>query len=102
MYKRIHWYAVRFEWDETKNTLNFEKHAVWFEEAQTVWVDPHAAEFFDPDHSAAEDRFIRVGYSGKERILLVVFCERHSGTTIRIISARKATPKEVKAHEEGI
>jgi uncharacterized DUF497 family protein len=93
---------VRFTWDDVKNAANFEKHGIWFEEAQTVWADPLATEFYDPDHSTDEDRFIRVGHSRKERILLVIFCERHGGKVVRIISARKATPKETKAHEEGI
>jgi uncharacterized DUF497 family protein len=93
---------VRFTWDESKNTANLREHGVWFEEAQTVWTDRLAAEFFDPEHSAEEERFIRVGYSRKERLLLVVFCEREGGSAVRIISARKATAKESKAHEEGI
>lgn len=93
---------MKFEWNDAKNTANFSKHGIWFEEAQTVWADPHATEFVDPDHGATEDRFIRVGHSTKNRILLIVFCERNDGRTIRIISARRATPKEVKAHEEGI
>ncbi len=95
-------HRVRFEWDELKNASNFEKHGIWFEEAQTVWADPHATEFYDPEHSTDEDRFIRVGHSRKERVLLVIFCERLGGKIVRIISARKATPKETKAHEEGI
>ena len=94
--------TVKFEWDEVKNASNFREHGVWFEEAQTVWADPHSAELYDPDHSTGEERFIRVGYSRKERVLLVVFCETHEGNTVRIISARKATSKETKSHEEGI
>ena len=93
---------MKFEWDDSKNSLNFDRHGIWFEEAQTVWADSHAHEFYDPEHSSEEDRFIRVGYSTKERILLIVFCERHDGKVIRIISARKATSKEKKDHEEGI
>ena len=93
---------MNFAWNEVKNSANFEKHGIWFEDAQTVWADPHAMEFFDPDHSATEDRFIRVGYSTRSRILLVVFCERNGSETIRIISARRATAKEVKTYEEGI
>jgi hypothetical protein len=93
---------VRFRRDESKNTANFREHGLWFEEAQTVWTDSLAAEFFDPEHSAEEERFIRVGYSRKQRLLLVVFCEREDGSTVRIISARKATAKESKTHEEGI
>ncbi|MDX2157214.1 MAG: BrnT family toxin [Hyphomicrobiaceae bacterium] len=70
---------MRFDWDETKNTRNHRKHGVWFEEAQTIWADPRATEFFDPDHLEDEDRFLRVGYSTKDRLLLVVFCERCDG-----------------------
>ena len=90
-----------FEWDELKNGDNFKKHGVWFEEAQTVWADELSREFFDPEHSDEEDRFIRVGHSTATRLLLVVFCERENNK-VRIISARKATPKEKEEYEEGI
>ena len=93
---------MRFEWDELKNIGNYKKHRVWFEEAQTIWADSGAIEFFDPDHSHSEDRFMRVGYSTKHNLLLVVFCERAEGRLVRIISARKATTKEKKQYEEGI
>jgi uncharacterized protein len=93
---------VKFEWDEEKNGANFKKHGIWFEEAQTVWADPASEEFFDPEHSRGEERFIRLGQSTAHRLLLVVFCERGHGDTIRIISARKATSKERKQYEEGI
>ena len=83
---------MRFEWDESKNRTNYRKHAVWFEEAQTVWADSREE----------EDRFLRIGYSTGERLLLIVFCERESGGVIRLISARKATAKEAKTYEEGI
>ena len=93
---------MQFEWDENKNRSNYKKHGVWFEEAQTTWVDPESVEFFDPEHSSNEDRFIRIGHSTRGRILLVVFCERAEGSTIRIISARKATTNEMSAYEKGI
>ena len=54
---------MRLEWDESKNRTNYRKHGVWFEEAQTVWADPRSMEFFDPEHSEEEDRFLRIGYS---------------------------------------
>ena len=85
---------MRFEWDEAKNQSNYRKHRVWFEEAQTIWADKRSAEFFDPEDSHAEDRFIRIGHSSRVRLLSVVFCERLEGELIRIISARKATKKE--------
>ena len=93
---------MRFEWDEDKNRSNFKKHGVWFEEAQTIWVDSESVEFFDPEHSSTEDRFIRIGHSTRGRLLLVVFCERIEEPTIRIISARKATTQEMRAYEKGI
>ena len=93
---------MRFHWDESKNRTNYRKHGVWFEEAQTVWADPRSMEFFDPEHSEQEDRFLRIGYSTGGRLLLIVFCERESGGVIRLISARKATTKEAKVYEEGI
>ena len=93
---------MQFEWDENKNRSNYKKHGVWFEEAQTTWVDPESVEFFDPEHSSNENRFIRIGHSTRGRILLVVFCERAEGLTVRIISARKATKQEMSAYEKGI
>ena len=93
---------MKFEWDENKNRSNFKKHGVWFEEAQTIWVDAESVEFFDPDHGCSEDRFIRIGHSTRSRIILVVFCERAEGSTIRIISARKATTREMREYEKGI
>jgi uncharacterized DUF497 family protein len=84
------------------NRSNFRKHGVWLEEAQTVWADPTSVEFFDPDHSEDEDRFIRIGHSTRQRLLLVVFCERAAGSVIRIISARNASPKEARQHAQGI
>ena len=91
-----------FEWDDEKNETNFEKHEVWFEEARTIWADAHGSEAFDPDNSDDEDRFVRIGVSSLNNTLLVVFCERDGGHKIRIISARKATPRERKQYEEGL
>jgi len=91
---------MNFEWGDEKNFANFKKHQVWFEEARTAWADPGAIEFLDDDHSETEDRYIRIGYSTGNRILMAVFCERDLGSTIRIISARTATPKECRDYEE--
>ncbi len=91
-----------FKWDDDKNIANFKKHLVWFEEARTVWADTRSTEFFDPDHSANEDRYFRLGFSTNHRLLLVVFCERDSGSIIRIISARRATREEREQYEKGI
>jgi len=93
---------LRFDWDESKNKANRTKHGVWFEEAQSVFDDPRALLFPDPDHSEEEDRFILVGASSVGRTLLVVHCYNDSEELFRIISARKASKKEVRIYEEGI
>jgi len=93
---------LRFAWDERKNRANRTKHGVWFEEAQSVFDDPRARLFYDPEHSEAEDRFILLGVSSAARTLVVIHCYRDSDSMIRIISARKATRKEAGSYEEGI
>ncbi len=94
---------MKFEWDAFKNHGNYLKHSIWFEEAQTIWTDAQSIEFYDEDHSDdTEDRYLRIGTSTNSKLLLVVFCERDDGNTIRIISARKATEKERKNYESGI
>ena len=86
---------IRFLWDEGKSRENRKKHGVSFEEAVTIFQNFPLEIFFDPEHSKKEDRYVAVGFSSKGRILLVVHCENKSGTVIRIISARKATKKEI-------
>ncbi len=93
---------MRFDWDDRKNRTNFEKHGVWFEEAQIVWADARSTEFFDSEHSEDEERFLRIGISSRLKVLLIVFCEREDGETIRIVSARKASRKEQEQYEKGI
>jgi uncharacterized DUF497 family protein len=93
---------LRFGWDERKNKANRKKHGIWFEEARTVFDDPRALLFSDPDHSEEEERFILLGASSAGRTLVVVHCYKESEELFRIISARKASKKEVKAYEEGI
>jgi uncharacterized protein len=85
---------IRFEWDENKSRENKRKHRVALDEAQTVFVDENAIRFFDPDHSADEDRFIMLGMSFSLRVLVVCHCYRENDSVIRIISARKADKRE--------
>jgi uncharacterized protein len=85
---------IAFEWDATKAASNLKKHGVSFEEAQSVFYDEFAVQFFDNDHSENEERFLMLGMSVNVNILLVCHCERESGSVIRIISARKATKHE--------
>jgi uncharacterized DUF497 family protein len=87
-----------FVWDERKNRQNQKKHGVSFEEAQSVFFDDAAREFFDPDHSGDEERFLLVGRSYRLRVLLICHCYRESEGVIRIISARRATRKERAAY----
>ncbi len=92
---------LSFSWDDRKNKINQKKHSVSFEEAQTVFFDENAIEYFDPDHSDKEDRFILLGLSSRLRILVVCHCIRGNDSEIRIISARKATKKERKVYTGG-
>ncbi|MBK6637520.1 MAG: BrnT family toxin [Rhodocyclaceae bacterium] len=85
---------IAFEWDAVKAVANKKKHGVSFEEAQSIFYDEFAVQFFDDEHSAEEDRFPMLGMSTEARLLLVCHCERESGSLIRIISARKATKRE--------
>lgn len=88
--------SIEFAWDDQKNKLNQKKHGVRFEEAQTVFYDPRAVQFFDPDHSENEDRFIFLGLSVRMNILIVCHCYREKDWLVRIISARKADKNERK------
>lgn len=90
---------IEFEWSTAKARANLKKHGVSFEEAQSVFYDEYARQFFDEDHSDDEARFVMLGMSIQSRVLVVCHCERSDGNTIRIISARKATRKERKFYE---
>jgi uncharacterized DUF497 family protein len=85
---------LRFEWDKRKERVNIKKHGVSFDEARSVFYDENSIQFFDPDHSENEDRFILLGISFKLRILVVCHCFMESETIVRIISARKADGDE--------
>ena len=85
----------RFEWDETKAAANVRKHRIPFEEAASIFEDPLAYTFGDPDHSLGEHRLLTFGLSSLGRLLVVAHAER--GRAIRIISARRAN-----RHERGI
>lgn len=89
---------VGFSWDDRKNTANLRKHGVSFEEAQTVFFDENAREYFDPDHSEEENRYLMLGLSYRLRVLVVSHSLRKKDSEIRIISARKATKREQKVY----
>ena len=88
-----------FEWDEEKATANLAKHGVSFEEARTIFDDPLYVDFYDPNHSSEEHRYIIIGLSRHGRLLLVSYTER--GEVTRLISAREVTRSEREAYEEG-
>lgn len=90
---------MEFEWDSKKATENIQKHGVTFQEAATVFGDPLAITFNDPDHSKSEDRYITFGLSLQKRLIVVSHAER--GNRIRIISSRLMDRKERKIYEEG-
>lgn len=88
-----------FEWDGNKAERNISKHGVSFEEAKTVFDDPLYVDFYDPDHSENEERYLIVGQSSRGRLLIVSYTERED--SIRLISAREVTRTEREAYEEG-
>ena len=89
---------MKFEWDESKKISNIEKHGISFEEAKTLFDNPLAVIFDDPQHSIDEIREIIIGHSNQNQLLLVVFTERFG--MIRIISARLATRRERESYEQ--
>jgi len=91
---------VTYEWDPAKAAANLKRYRVSLEEAASVFLDPSALTFWDPDHSDEEDREITIGRSGRKRVLFVAHAAREDW--IRIISARRATHRERKQYEEGI
>jgi uncharacterized DUF497 family protein len=92
--------SLQFEWDSTKAEANKVKHGVSFEEAITVFADPLARIFEDPQHSETERREIIIGRSAKQNLILVSFVEEDD--RVRLISARKATRTERKEYEENV
>lgn len=89
---------MEFEWDSNKEVQNEKKHRVSFNEAATVFGDPLAITFDDPDHSVNEQRLITFGVSRLNRYIIVSHTERGK---MRIISAREMKKHERKIYEEG-
>jgi len=89
---------VNFEWDPGKARKNRPKHRISFQEAATVFGDPLAVTYPDPDHSLSEQRFITLGMSSTGRVLMVAHVDRDEN--VRIVSARRTTQRERKSYEE--
>jgi hypothetical protein len=90
---------VKFQWNPKKGADNLTKHGVSFDEATTVFGDPLAATIPDPEHSSQEARFVTMGLTASQRLVVVVHTDR--GEEVRIISARRATAGEKKKYAEG-
>ena len=89
---------MNFEWDQQKAKLNLQKHGVSFVEAMDVFNDDFSSAVLDPDGSSGEFRYLTFGRTSAFRYLVVSYTER--GDKVRLISARKMTPRERKAYEE--
>jgi len=93
---------LKFEWDERKNRANQLKHQVSFEEAETVFEDENAVYLYDELHSESEERFVVIGEDDIFRELSVCHCYRGKyDEIIRIISARRATAREIRIYNSG-
>lgn len=90
---------LRFTWDPVKAELNLRKHGVSFAEARTVFGDPLNADMPDPDHSEDELRFVTIGKSENDELLVVIYAEPEPDW-IHIISARRTTPGERRKYEK--
>lgn len=90
---------MKLDWDSSKAAANLQKHGVSFHEAGTVFGDPMALTFDDPDHSLGEARFLTFGLSRARRFLIVSYTQR--GDVTRIISARKMSRQERDIYENG-
>ena len=90
---------LEFEWDGSKAAANLSRHGVSFDEAKTVFDDPVYVDFYDPDHSYDEHRYIIIGQSQRDRLLIVSYTERDD--LVRLVSAREVTRGEREAYEEG-
>ena len=88
---------MEFAWNPDKAAHNLRKHGVSFMEAGTVFDDPLAVTYEDPDHSEQEERFITYGFSNQNRLLIVSYTQR--GGKTRLISARQVTRQERNLYE---
>lgn len=92
---------MKFEWSEEKSALNLQKHAVSFQEAREVFDDPFHISKLDVRFDYCEERWITLGATSKEKILVVanMFFDEHGEEIVRIISARKANQLEKEFYE---
>ena len=97
--KKIEYY---FEWDARKARVNLKKHKISFERACSIFRDPAALSIYDSEHSLGEDRWITLGLDSHGIMIVVVHTFQEiskESFKIRILSARKATKKEIKQYK---
>ena len=92
--------SLQLEWNSEKAKINLQKHQVSFDEASTIFDDSLFITFLDEEHSIDEERYITIGLSKRQRLLLVAHTDRQG--RIRIISARKVTKNEQRFYKEGL
>ena len=92
---------IEFEWDTLKNEKTIRKHSVSFEEAAEIFSNPDTIFEYDEDHSDLEDRWNAIGYSSKQRALIVCHCYKEDDCIIRIISARKASSEDIDFYNQN-
>jgi uncharacterized DUF497 family protein len=92
---------IRFEWDARKARRNLQKHGVGFDEASTVFADTLSITIPDPEHSDEDERWVTMGFSHRQRMLVVVHTEDDEQQIVRIINARPADPEERREYEES-
>lgn len=92
---------MKFEWDPRKEEINIRKHGITFEQASYVFTDPFALNKYDAEHAEQEDRWLLLGKSMNQVLLVVVhtFKDQHGIELVRIISARKASSNESKQYQ---
>ena len=101
-YSKIKDIKLIFDWDSQKARTTIRKHKISFDEAKTIFLDPYLVTYPDKFHSDYEKRYISIGYSAQNRVLIAVHTEYEktkNTTIIRIINSRKATPDERKNYE---
>ncbi len=93
---------MKFEWDTNKEKINIQRHGITFEQASYIFADPFALSKLDDEHSEAEDRWILIGTSLNETVIVVAHTFRDNDGTeyVRIINARRATKREKQAYNK--
>jgi len=92
---------IRFDWDPRKERRNRQRHDIGFDDASTIFADDLSITIPDPEHSQEDERWVTIGLSHRERLLVVVHTEQDGHEVVRIISARPADRDERREYEEG-